>query len=127
MTFLLFVSHLVGDYFFQTDWMAINKTRMDPKGWLACLVHSIVYSLTIVLVMMWGRTVSAIGYAFLMVFLTHFPIDKFSLGKYLLKLKGNDITRTDALFWIVYIAVDNTSHLILMALGFHYLFGVNFG
>jgi hypothetical protein len=61
-----------------------------------------------------------------MIFMTHFWIDKFSLAKYLLKVKGMDITRTDALYWIVYVVADNTLHLVLMMAGLRYLFGVRF-
>jgi hypothetical protein len=43
-----------------------------------------------------------------------------------LKVKGMDITRTDALYWIVYVVADNTLHLVLMMAGLHYLFGVKF-
>jgi len=124
----LLLAHLIGDYFVQTDWMAMNKTKNTLDGWSACFFHSALYSLVIMIAMTIGAHYSTVTCleVFGFVFLTHFPIDKFSLAKYLLKLKGNDITRTDALFWVVYIAVDNGTHLILMCLGLTYWFNIKF-
>lgn len=37
----LLFSHLIGDFFLQSDWMALNKS----KNWLALLFHVVVYSI----------------------------------------------------------------------------------
>ncbi|MGO0063653.1 DUF3307 domain-containing protein [Brevibacillus fluminis] len=40
---VLLVAHFVGDYLFQTSWMAMNKA----KNWAALLVHCAVYTLVL--------------------------------------------------------------------------------
>jgi hypothetical protein len=39
------VAHLVGDYVLQSDWMALEKTEPGRKGWIAALVHGLVYTI----------------------------------------------------------------------------------
>jgi hypothetical protein len=131
MTLMLLLSHILGDYFFQTDWMAQNKVKNTLDGWEACIIHCLIYTWTVVTGIAISCNITSFtvfGLMSLMVFITHFPIDKFSLAKYLMKWKGNDLStfNTNPFMPIVYIAIDNGSHLILMALGFHYLFGINF-
>lgn len=36
---LAIIGHLVGDYLFQTDWMAQNKKAPGESGADACIVH----------------------------------------------------------------------------------------
>ena len=97
---LQLILHLTGDYVLQNDWMAINKNKYTVKGWLACLVHCFIYS-GLWLVFMFPYGVCAI------VFVTHFVIDKFSLGRKFCEVtKGEEPDR-----WLV-IVVDNTFHLI---------------
>ena len=133
----LLLGHLCGDYLLQTNWMAMNKTKNTLNGWLACLIHYIIYTASICL-FMWKFDLIWI----IVVFLSHFPIDKFSLGeKYLHYVKGygiknyltknnyNDflnyapkfkpeITRSDIIegsfVTIIYVVVDNTMHIMLM-------------
>ena len=72
--------HLWGDYILQNNWMAVNKVEFNIKGWLACLIHCILYSLPFLLI----GSIEAI----FIIFSTHFLIDKFYLAKYLCRFKN---------------------------------------
>lgn len=134
--FELVLGHLVGDYLLQNEWMALNKSKNSLKGWMAALVHCILYTLAVCL-FMWNFDLIWI----LVVFMSHFPIDKFSLAeKYLKHIKGKslkDFVNKDykppyhfeiipemklnrynvlegSFSAVVYTVTDNTMHLILM-------------
>ncbi len=87
--------HLLGDYFLQNDWMATNKGTYSPLGWLTCILHCILYSVPFG----WYYHSWTI---FLLVFLTHFFIDKFSLARY--------VTKTINCKWEGNWGGDNYSH-----------------
>jgi len=133
----LFLGHLAGDYLLQNEWMAMNKSKNNWIGWFSALVHCIIYTLAICL-FMWNFD----PIWMVVVFLTHFPIDKFSLAeKYMHVIKGKgmrdyvkkdgwmddlvyikpakkELNRYDMLEGgftaIVYTVTDNALHLILM-------------
>lgn len=129
------LGHLVGDYLLQNNWMAINKGRYDTLGWLTCFVHCMLYTLAVCLIT-WTFTWQWM----LLVFCSHFFIDKFGLAeKYLKLVKGRSlknfldrnyimtevlpITTIDAGFTtFVYVVADNTMHLLLMYYGWMLLF-----
>ena len=141
----LLLGHLVGDYLFQTDFMALNKTKNTLKGWIAAIIHCIFYTFAVCLMMnnydmLW----------IIIVFFSHFFIDKFNLGEiYMDKIKGhglkkfinennwinnlkyspnpiNDISRETIIkggfTTFVYAVTDNTMHLVLMFLGYKLLY-----
>jgi hypothetical protein len=82
--FQLLLGHLVGDYLLQAEWMAMNKSKNTLEGWYAAVIHCYIYTFA-VCIFMWNLQPIWI----LAVFLSHFPIDKFSLGeKYMHYLKG---------------------------------------
>jgi hypothetical protein len=117
------LGHLVGDYLFQNEFMAVNKVKKDMLGWFACLSHSIVYTIWLVLFLYLFNRHDVVNWSllFVLIFLTHFPIDKWSLGKYWLKfIKGNKTIPTEGpaypIYWFVYIVADNTLHFLLMTL-----------
>lgn len=74
--------HLLGDYFLQNDWMAVNKSKYSPLGWSTCFLHCLLYSIP------FGIYYHSME-IFLLVFATHFLIDKFSLAVYWTKLINN--------------------------------------
>lgn len=134
MFWLMFLGHLIGDYLFQSDGMARGKIEKGPLGSTVCAFHCLVYSVSVILVMQipnitkmdMGETLLMLG----MVYLTHYPIDRWSLAKWWLAGLGK-FDAADApvgrvgdrvlhrfFYWLVYVIVDNTMHLILMTIGF---------
>jgi len=131
MMFELLLGHLAGDYLLQNEWMALNKSKNNRIGWLAATIHCIHYTLAVCL-FMWNFDIIWI----VVVFLSHFPIDKFGLAeKYMHYLKGKgmkDFVKKDDVPYAdksplnrydlleggftayVYSITDNTMHLILM-------------
>ena len=139
--FELLLGHLAGDYLLQNQWMSMNKSKNTLTGWMAALVHCVIYTLAVCLFMQNFEPIWMV-----VVFLTHFPIDKFSLAEYymhFLKGKGlKDYVRKDfppqmssiptkrdmdaripinryhviegSFMAIVYTVTDNAMHLILM-------------
>lgn len=133
--FEMLLGHLIGDYLFQTDKMALNKSKNSLYGWLMCFIHTMIYSSTICIMMNKPDTKW-----FFLVFMSHFPIDKFSLANYWMKMMGkitpmdyykqfkydvvNPMDHLTASFSsIVYCVVDNTLHLVLMYFGWRILYG----
>ena len=106
------VAHFVGDYLLQSQWMADNKTKRS----VAALAHATAYMLPfllltrspLALLVMWG---------------THFLIDRFRLARYVCWLKNgpwHPLTATgypDAVpawmaVWLLIIA-DNVCHVLI--------------
>lgn len=110
----LFLGHLAGDYMFQDDYMARNKVKSNMVGWTACLLHCIFYTASVILSLkLFGFKVNAAAAA--MVFLSHFPIDKWSIGKKWMTVYGQSMDpKTNPFVPCVYIAIDNGMHLMLM-------------
>lgn len=80
----LLLGHLAGDYLLQNEWMALNKSKNTLNGWMAALVHCVIYTLAVCVFM---QDFQPIWMA--VVFLTHFPIDKFRLAEhYMHFIKG---------------------------------------
>jgi len=107
---LLILGHLVGDYLFQNKRMAEAKGFFTLSGWFWCGLHSAIYSMTICF-FLWNFN----PWLFVLIFLTHFPIDKFSVASWLFKLKYRervDFDKPGHLF--IYAANDNALHLLLM-------------
>lgn len=74
--------HLLGDFFLQNDWMAVNKSKYNKLGWLTCSLHCLLYSIPFGLYYhSWP--------VFLLILLSHFIIDKFTLATYYTKLINN--------------------------------------
>lgn len=133
---LLVLGHLIGDYLLQNKWMAMNKSGSTWK----CAVHCAIYTLAVTVITWpaihnWAWT--------LLVFLTHFPVDRWSLAdKWLDLINGRslrdfiingkkeipadmDFENYHALragfTALVYAAADNTIHLVLMYYGYKLL------
>lgn len=82
---LLVLGHLLGDFFLQNKWMAMNKQGSTWK----CAVHCAIYTGAVTL-----TTWPAIhGWAWsLLVFCSHFPIDRWSLAdKWLDLINGRSL------------------------------------
>lgn len=119
---LAFIGHLVGDYLLQSTWMALTKSQKTWKGWLACTIHVSLYTTAVCGMMQVGDPV-----VWLVVFVPHWAIDHWSLGevwsrwvggrtkaKILSLPPGPEREFGFAFYAPVYIAVDNTWHLLCM-------------
>ena len=112
---LLVVAHFVGDWMFQTNWMAANK-RGRPFS-AACVLHCLTYT-AVVGAGLWlagaGRIADlpplSVTGAMFFLFFTHWLIDGFNLPR-----RWSDlVNRTDKEF--VLTVVDQTMHLVTLAL-----------
>lgn len=109
--------HLWGDYIIQTNWMASNKTKRS----FPCLIHVLCYSLPFLLI----GSLNAV----LVIGITHFLIDRWYLGKYVVfaknwvtnpSLRWENCKQTGTSsdvpiwfsFWLMVVA-DNTMHLTI--------------
>lgn len=104
---VLFLAHLVGDYLFQTSWMAMNKA----KHWGALLVHSAVYTLVLYIAanLIWAKqplTLSAIA----LIFISHVVLDRRTFVAWWVRR----IMTAPESSWLSIIA-DQTFHLLIIA------------
>ena len=124
----IFLGLLAGDYLSQSEATAKRKSEKGWDGVRICTVHCLIVTICICL-FIWSSTSFAVAFNPLLValiFLTHWPIDRWSLGaKWLKLIHGRDIMRAflskekyreiDLNFsCLVYKEVDNALHLILM-------------
>lgn len=130
----MFLGHCTADYFGQSDWMAQNKFKKGWTGTLACLIHSVEYSLIVTFALFLAGIHDPVRLLllFLAINVTHYPIDRYSLAKYWLKFYNKKslpepfpVTAKDAMasysrdtffYWVVYLIQDNTAHLVLMTI-----------
>jgi len=115
------LGHLAGDYLAQSKNMALQKSQPSWQGFKWCLLHCLIYT-TCVCLFLW--TINPL--IIVLVFLSHFPIDRWSLAsKWLKMIRGRDFINAylqKQAFWeidvsfscLVYAVVDNTMHLILL-------------
>lgn len=116
------VAHLVGDYIFQTHWMAVRKTEDS----FAALVHAVTYSLPFLLL-------TTSWMALTVIIVTHFLIDRWRLARHLTWFKNQLVPSRYRFQWSAsstgyhpdlppFIAVmllfitDNTMHIIINGL-----------
>lgn len=111
-------AHLIGDYFLQTDWMALNKKH----NFFIALLHAIVYTIPFLLI-----TQSIL--ALLVICITHaiidgtFIINKFNQIKnwYWETEYGYHKDRPSFIWVWLSIIQDNTLHLIINYYAIKYL------
>jgi hypothetical protein len=117
----MILGHLVGDYLLQNRAMTFGKLKNGWAGIYWCTLHCLIYTASVCL-FLW--TIEPLIVWF--IFLSHWPIDHWSLASKWLKLiRGRDFVKAyqsteeyheiDLAFsCFVYVAVDNTWHLILL-------------
>lgn len=130
----LLIGHCIGDYLLQTNKMAVNKIVPGIIGVYWCTLHCVVYTLSIMFLI----NVYTVP-VFLFIFLSHYPIDRWSFANYILKLKGNvlwkdvpSITLDNenirpslaAHSFALYLITDNFIHLLIMWIGLILIFGI---
>jgi hypothetical protein len=117
----MIIGHLVGDYMIQSKKMALLKSNKDLNGLMWCISHCVLYTLSICI---FTQTTNPIK--IFLIFMSHFPIDHWSLASKWLKLirgrnfvdaykSNSEFREIDLAFsTIVYVVVDNTMHILLM-------------
>ena len=107
----LLIGHLVGDFMLQNNWMASHKAT----SWVARLVHSAIYALTISL-FAWIFSIGLTMVGFVLVICSHFIIDKRILVPWwvekIMRTKGPESK------WLE-IVVDQIFHLLFLTLALH--------
>jgi hypothetical protein len=115
------LGHLAGDYLLQSKSMALKKSSQGWAGIAWCTWHCLVYTASVCL-FLWTLKPLII----VLVFLSHWPIDRWSLAaKWLKLIRGRNFVAAYLLkeqFWeidlvfscLVYAIVDNTIHLIML-------------
>ena len=115
------LGHLVGDYLLQNNKMAFGKSMPGWDGHFWCTVHCLLYTAAVCLFL---QTVNPLVVS--LVFLSHWPLDRWSLaGKWLKLIGGRDFMaahKSDdeyrdihvAFSCLVYAVADNTMHLVLL-------------
>jgi len=119
MVQLLF--HLWGDYITQNHWMSVNKVKNSVRGYLAALIHSIIYTIPFLFIGSYT--------ACFMIFITHFLIDKYRLAIYLIRLKnwewsGDFGFPKGTPIWLsvwLMIIIDNIIHITINYLSLNFL------
>lgn len=123
-----FLGHLVGDYLFQTKYMALNKSAPGRSGFRTCSLHVLIYTAS-VCIMLWR----ADAWVAAAIFAPHWVIDRWSAASLWLKLiRGRtfeaayasqdkyrefDIAFTS----LIYAVTDNTFHLLSLWLVIRFL------
>lgn len=136
----LICGHLVGDFLLQNDWQACNKNhplagkyphpgncssilpdmrthhewveakKKEYKAHWVCLIHCILYTLAVWACSFWWMPTWGLA----VVFLTHYPIDRFKLPeKWMNNVSGQAGFAKHLGPWSV-IAVDNTWHILTL-------------
>ncbi len=106
----LLIAHLLGDFLFQTKWMADNKLN----NWLPLLTHAFVYTAIIWIIsyVAFGG-LSLVGY--LLLFSGHLILDR----RTFVNLWSSKIMLSNETPVWVTIVIDQSFHLILLALALH--------
>jgi len=81
---VIILAHFIGNHLLNNDYIILNRASFKPVGWRVCLIHSFIYTATMLLF------TQALNPIFLAsVFLIHFAVDKFNLAEIWLELSGN--------------------------------------
>lgn len=104
--FSLLLGHLLGDYIFQNDWQAANKTS---RTW-PCLVHCLFYTMAVFMTCFWFLP----WWAYPVIFATHFPIDRWRLARKFMTINHQEAFATGMLAPWSIIVVDNIIHLVVL-------------
>lgn len=105
------ICHLIGDYWLQNDFMALNK----KKNFLIALLHSIIYTIPFLFI---TSNLAALS----VICLSHALIDGTQIVNYLNRIKnwnfehpsGYDEDNRPAWIWVWLIIIqDNTLHLVI--------------
>ncbi len=101
------VGHLVGDYLFQNDYMALGKKKSDK----ICALHCLIW--TVCVVACTPAFWHGLGlFAIPLLFISHYIQDRWSLIRKYMRLYGQELFATGPLSPWSIIAVDNVWHIV---------------
>ncbi|WP_019414731.1 DUF3307 domain-containing protein [Paenisporosarcina sp. TG20] len=107
----LLIGHLIGDFLFQTTWMAIFKTTK----WVPLIVHCVVYTISVTALAFVGYGLLPVG-AIVLLFMSHIFLDRRIFVawwvKHIMNVKGNEEK------WLL-IMVDQIFHIIILGIIAH--------
>ena len=134
-TMLQLILHGIGDFYLQTSTQALNKKKKGWFGFKCCLIHCLTYSLPFLFIGSWK--------AWLVIFVTHFIIDRTNIVAYALAIRDGVIypghkdfpgskkynienfgyppERPFAIAIWLYIICDNLAHIIINYFSLKYL------
>jgi hypothetical protein len=101
----LIVGHMVGDFLFQTRWMAENK----GSQWDALLIHCFLYTIIIAVFALPAGGLT--WWSLLFILLAHIVLDRRGFTRWWLK----NINKADDMFWLM-IVHDQTWHLLALVI-----------
>lgn len=95
--------HLLGDYILQNQWISDHKIKNESIGYVASLVHAIIYSIPFLIFL-------ATWKAWLIILVTHFIIDKYQVANFWIQIMNRkNKTKVNNGIKIV---IDNFFHLM---------------
>jgi hypothetical protein len=107
----LLIAHLIGDYLFQTSWIAANKST----NWKALSIHVFIYTVIVYYIsFVFFGGLSFYGIAFIAI--THFILDRRTFVVWWVENVMK--TPVKSLPWLV-IMVDQIFHIIALAVALH--------
>lgn len=102
----MLIGHLIGDYLFQTKWMATRKA----KEWFPLLVHCMIYTVTVIAIVFIGYGMLPLV-AIALILVSHIILDQRTFVswwvKHIMKTEGKEAS------WLFIIA-DQIFHLIIL-------------
>lgn len=138
----LLLGHMVGDYWFQSNKMALNKSNKGWRGDLYCHLHCAIYSLYVAMFVLfggwefkfnfpdiqwWEAGISSLLFAFVIAYITHYHIDRYSFASKWMKwfdvvdfekappsLENGQVNLRSFFVAPIYCVIDNSMHLVLM-------------
>jgi hypothetical protein len=110
----LLLGHWIGDYILQTHEIATNKSKPDAKGFWACTIHCILYTISVMICLLPLFTSSTVFLASIaLVYISHYFIDRYSVAYKIMEMKGGPAI-SEPFAPSIYIIIDNGMHIVLM-------------
>lgn len=110
----LLIGHLIGDFLFQTSWMA----KFKATKWIPLVVHCLVYTISVTVIVFLGYGILPI-LAVLLLFISHMFLDRRIFVswwvKHIMKTEGAESK------WLC-IMVDQIFHMIILGAVAHIWF-----
>lgn len=106
-------AHLIGDFIFQNDWMALHKKERGSTGFFRCTVHAVLYIIPFFLC-----ELSALQ--LLLIAGQHWVIDRYNFVPWFMRVKGQNEFATGVCYPWSQITMDQILHILWIALVVRY-------